>query len=181
MPRRDQYGTHDDHHGPSRWRSARAHDEATAERAVRGSKGPNYGNGVERAARTSGGGQASFQGRDFEGENYGGGYGHQRTTRDVPAAGRKGEWMHAGRGEATWRGQAGGSGMDGLASERAFGSGADEQMSATDHDTAYRRWRDAELSVHDDEYRAWRRHQQDRYDQDYARWKADRGGHKGRS
>ena len=180
MPRRDQYGTHDEHNSAYRERGARggAREESAAPRAGHGRKGPDYGNAAERTARTSGGSEAEFQGRDYERENYGGGYGNQRKTREVPAAGRKGEWMHSsrgGRGEPNWRGQEGGGGMDGLASERAFGSDPGHQMSATDHDTAYQRWRDAELSRHDEDYRAWRRQQQARHDQDFARWKATRG------
>lgn len=137
---------------------------------------PNYGNARERVVRTSHGGDAAFQGRDFERENYGGGYGVQRKTRDVPAAGRKGEWMQGGRREEhRYRGQAGGSGMDGLASERAFGSGPHEQMSKISTDSAYQRWREAELQGHDEDYRAWRRAQALRLDEDYARWKS-RGG-----
>ena len=71
-----------------------------------------------------------------------------------------------------WRGQVGASGMDGLASERAFGTDNNEQMSALDPDRAYRRWRQAELEAHDEDYRAWRRRQAQRYDEDYARWRA---------
>lgn len=132
MPRRDQY---------------RPHDDNAAAAADRRRKGSDYGNHAERSARTSADGQAQFQGRDYERESYGGGYGNQRHSRDVPAAGRKGEWMHSGGGEH-------------------------HQMSATDDDAAYRRWRDAELSRHDEDYRAWRRAQQERHDQDYAAWKA---------
>lgn len=184
MPRRDQYGTHDNHHAPYREHDApgRVREEEAVPPAVQGRKGPDYGNPTERAARTSTRGRTEFQGRDYERENYGGGYGNQRKTRDVPAAGRKGEWMHPSRrdgAEPNWRGQEGGGGMDGLASERAFGSDANHQMSATAHDKAYLRWREAELNRHDDDYRAWRRQQQERHDQDYARWKAARGPIKG--
>ena len=169
MPGRDQYGTHDDHHTPYTTRGARgpARGEHAAPGAEPARKGPDYGNRAERAARTSTGGQAEFQGRDYERENYGGGYGNQRRTREVPAAGRKGEWMHSsrgGRGEPSWREQEGAAGMDRLASERAFGSDAEHQMSVTDHDSDYRRWRDAELKRHDEDYRAWRRRQQERHD-----------------
>lgn len=73
-----------------------------------------------------------------------------------------------------WRGQAGGSGMDGLASERAFGSDNNAQMSRSNSDRAYIRWREAELRGHDDDYRAWRQAQELRLDEDYARWKAAR-------
>lgn len=136
----------------------------------------NYGSNHERAVRTSRQGAAAFQGRDYERENYGGGFGHQRKTRDVPAAGRKGEWMHRpARPKRKWRGQVGGDGMDGLASERAFGSEEGQQMSKMDSDAAYRRWREAELAGHDDDYRAWRRDQARRLDEDYARWKSGRG------
>lgn len=172
MPRHDQYGTHDEGgRGPRRSGAARnAHEDAGDPRG----RTPNYGSSRERSARTSGGGGAEFQGRDYERENYGGGYGVQRKTRDVPAAGRKGEWMQGGRRpKHEWRGQVGGSGMDGLASERAFGTESNEQMSRIDDDDgAYRRWREAEMRGHDDDYRAWRRAQEQRLDEEYARWKA---------
>jgi hypothetical protein len=174
MARHDQYGTHDEVGRGPRGRAARNAREDVGD--PRG-RTPNYGNSQEKRARTSGGGGAAFEGRDYEREEYGGGYGQQRRSRDVPAAGRKAEWMHEGRRpKQEWRGQVGGTGMDGLASERAFGSDSNEQMSRSDSDTAYRRWREAELRGHDDEYRAWRRAQEQRLDHDYARWKAGRKG-----
>lgn len=134
MPRHDQYGTHDEFgRGPRRSDAARE-----AREDVRDPRGrtPNYGSGRERNARKTGdrsGERAAFEGRDYERESYGGGYGVQRRTRDVPAAGRKGEWMQEGRRpEGEYRGQEGGSGMDGLASERAFGSDSNNQMSQMD-------------------------------------------------
>lgn len=169
MARHDHYGTHDERgRGPARTASERARDERSAMKP-HAPHGPNYGTRAERDVRTSGGDDARFQGRDYERENYGGGYGRQRKTRDVAAAGRKGGWM---------RGQSAGNGLDGLASERAFGSDNDHQMSAMDPDAAYRRWRAAELEAHDDDYRAWRREQARRYDEDYAAWKSDRRGTK---
>lgn len=200
MPRHDHYGTHDErgpHRGPGRSTEGRARDIQSVSPPDRGRTSvgegsfgrhsPNYGGGDERVARTSRNGGAAFQGRDYERENYGGGFGTQRKTRDVPDAGRKGEWMHESRthhdrgrrGTTAWRGQAGGEGLDGLASERAFGSDPDQQMSAMDIDTAYRRWRTAELEAHDEDYRAWRREQARRYDADYARWRARQSPRKG--
>lgn len=175
MPRHDQYGTHDERGGSS----TRARNEPTPERGrggsgSRGRHAPNYGGSDEQLSRTTTGDGAVFQGRDYERENYGGGYGTQRNAREVSVAGRKGEWMHQGRAPTKYRGQAGGSGMDGPASERAFGSDENQQMSKIDTDSSYRRWRDAELAAHDDDYRAWRRRQALRYDQDYARWKASK-------
>ncbi|MGE3334999.1 MAG: hypothetical protein AB7I36_15240 [Rhodospirillaceae bacterium] len=173
MPRRDQYGTHDEiGRGPRRSDAARNASEDVGD--PRG-RTPNYGRGNERLVRTSQSGSAQFQGRDYEREDYGAGYGRQRKSRDVPNAGRKAEWMHDSRKpKREWRGQVGGSGMDGLASERAFGSDSNEQMSPSNGDRAYMRWRDAELRGHDDDYRAWRQAQELRLDEDYARWKAAR-------
>jgi hypothetical protein len=173
MSRRDQYGTHDERgRGPTRARYEPAPERGPGGEGSHGPHAPNYGGRGERETRTSAGGGAAFHGRDFEREDYGGGYGTQRKSRDVPAAGRKGEWMHRSRAPKEYRGQVGGSGMDGLASERAFGSDDDQQMSKLDTDHSYRRWRDAELAAHDDDYRVWRRKQERRYDEDYARWKA---------
>ena len=175
MARHDHYGTHDETgRGPSRRGAARDRDIDSISRPDRaaGRHAPNYGNGAERAARTQREDDATFQARDYERENYGGGYGVQRRGRDVPAAGRKGEWMHESRKPRTWRGQAGGEGLDGLASERAFGSDRGHQMSAMDPDTSYRRWRDSQLRAHDEDYHSWRREQARRYDEDYARQKA---------
>ncbi len=115
---------------------------------------PNYGGAHEKRIRTTRSGAATFEGRDYERENYGGGHG-RRPKRE-------------------WRGQAAGTGLDGLASERAFGSDSNEQMSRSDSDGVYRRWRAARLRAHDDDYRAWRRAQEARLDEDYARWKAQR-------
>jgi hypothetical protein len=173
MPRRDQYGTHDElGRGPRGGRIAR---QARVDIGDPRGRTPNYGGAQEQRVRTAGGGGAAFEGRDYERENYGAGYGQQRKTRDVPAAGRKGEWMHgARRPKHEWRGQVGGTGMDGLASERAFGSDSNEQMSRIDGDGAYRRWREAQLQGHDDDFRAWRRAQEQRLDEEYARWKASR-------
>lgn len=167
--RHDQYGTHDDYR-------ASAHEEDQPPRRGVGpnERGPDYGSGNERDVRTSRDGRAEFQGRDYERESYGGGYGHQHASRDVLPAGRKGEWMRA-PGTREWRGQAGASGMDGLASERAFGTANNEQMSAlATGDGAYRRWRQNQLNSHDTDYRDWRRRQAQRYDDNYARWKASR-------
>lgn len=172
MRRRDQYGTHDDYRDDY----ARADDQPPRRGAGRNERGPDYGSGNERHVRTSRDNRAQFQGRDYERENYGSGYGNQRTTHDVSAAGRKGDWMRSPR-KREWRGQVGASGMDGLASERAFGTASNEQMSALESgDAAYRRWRQTQLDSHDSDYRAWRRRQARRYDEDYARWKAARRG-----
>jgi hypothetical protein len=169
MPRRDQYGTHDDFAArPARSAPDRARDEHSVEEGFPVHHGRNFGGPAERAARTTRGGGAAFQGRDYERENYGGGYGHQHR----PEAGR--------RAKKNWRGQVGGDGLDGLASERAFGTDADHQMAPLDPDQHYRRWRDAELAAHDEDYRAWRRRQAKRYDEDYARWKSARGHGKDR-
>jgi hypothetical protein len=105
MTRHDQYGTHDETRGPARRSGAQRRGEEQAAHETKADprgKTPNYGNAHERAARTTGGTPdggkgASFEGRDFEREGYGGGYGVQRKTRDVPAAGRKGEWMQDAR------------------------------------------------------------------------------------
>ncbi len=167
MPRRDRYGTRDEEcgYGSRDRQSYRADRELESD--ARGSSSMDvhdYGSREERRIRTSRGGHARFQGRDYERENYGGGYGVQRLER---------EWRKPRLRE--WRGQVGASGMDGLASERAFGTENNEQMSALDSsDAAYRRWRRAELDAHDAEYRAWRRRQAQQYDEDYARWKATR-------
>jgi hypothetical protein len=176
MPRHDQYGTHDERgRGPTRARHEPAPGHGRGAEGPRGRHIPNYGSRGERDARTSTGGDgAAFQGRDYERENYGGGYGTQRKSRDVAEGGRKSEGKHHQRVPQEWRGQVGGDGMDGLASERAFGSDEDQQMSKMDTDQHYRRWRDSELASHDEEYRDWRRKQARRYDEDYARWKASR-------
>lgn len=133
MKRRDQYGTHDERGaGPARGDGARARDERTVQTPDRGGEGrraPNFGSGGERAARTTGGGDVSFQGRDYETEDYGAGFGTQRRGRDVPDAGRKGDWMRERVRPKGWRGQVAGDGLDGLASERAFGSDDHQQMS----------------------------------------------------
>ncbi|MGE4063010.1 MAG: hypothetical protein AB7E79_06540 [Rhodospirillaceae bacterium] len=149
MPRHDQYGTHDDSRSrPKRSRAARLRDEEAAQWLDRGAVGegtrgrhaPNYGNAEERASRRGRGAGGAFDARDREREEYGGGYGVQRRDRDVPAAGRKGEWMHEpGRPQKSYRGQTAGGGLDGLASERAFGSDDDQQMSKSNNDGDHRR------------------------------------------
>jgi hypothetical protein len=132
MRRHDQYGTHDEAkkaEGPTR--AVRERDRKSAFRKEEDGigKAANYGSENERSCRTSAprrnpGSKGNFEGRDFERESYGGGYDPQKEKHDDKVSDRKGVWMRPG--------QVAGDGLSGVASERAFGSHENEQMSKAD-------------------------------------------------
>ncbi len=159
--RHDQYGTHDEMDRDVRTPRERQQDVARGfnREDEHHGRGSNYGNQTERSARTTSSG-SRFEGRDYERENYGGGY---RTQHDNGGS--------APRGPRKRTGQVGGSGLSGMASERAFGSRNNEQMSEMDYDSAYSRWRTAELRAHDEDYQSWRSERARRYDDEYAQWR----------